>query len=123
SNMARTIANQLIESGKVNRGYLGVMLSEMDLDLAKELGVPGEYKGALVRSVEPGKPADKAGVEAGDVVVAVGDTKVENVQHLRNLIGLRKPGETVKLKLIRNEKTKTISVKLGNFEDSTYAAE
>lgn len=123
ANMARDVANQLIDTGKVDRGYLGVLLSEMDPDLAKEMKVPSSYKGALVRSIEPGTPADKGGLEAGDVVVTVGDQKVENVQHLRNVIGLQRPGASVKLGIIRNGSLKTLNVRLGNFADATVSSQ
>ena len=71
ANLVREVANQLINKGKVERGYLGVILSEIDPQFTEELGIPEGTKGVLIRSVEPDSQAAKAGMEAGDVVTAV----------------------------------------------------
>jgi serine protease Do len=118
ANIVRTIANQLIKDGKVERGYLGVLMSEVDTDLAKELGVPAGEKGVLLRQVTQDSPAGKAGLRDGDVILEMDGRKIQGSSHLRNYIGLQKPGQTVKLVLIRDKKKQNISVKLGSFDEA-----
>lgn len=122
SNLVRNIANQLINSGKVAQGYLGVLLGAMEPDLAKQFGIPKEYRGALIRSVEPKSPAARAGLDAGDVVVKVNDKKINDVEQLRSEIGLAKPGQSVELSYFRDGKMKTTMVKLGDFSEASTTA-
>jgi len=121
SNLVRTVANQLINTGKIMRGYLGVVLSEMDADLARELGIPKKSSdhGALIRSVEPGSPADNGGVKDGDVVIDINGKKIRDVQQLRTIIGLYKPSTKVNLTIYRNRKQKKLTVKLGSYNDTS----
>src|SRR5207249_6066159 len=71
SSMARPIVDQLINGGKVRRPYLGIYMQDVTPEMAKGLGGKAPEKGALVSQVQPGSPADKAGVKPGDVVVSV----------------------------------------------------
>lgn len=115
-NLAKEVAEQLITKGKIERGYLGVYLGqEIDADLAEDLKLPKGVKGALVSSVEPGGPADKAGIQAGDVITKVDDKSVSNFIELRNMIGLMKPNKKVSITFYRNGKPRTVIVKLGNY--------
>ena len=100
-NMALAIMDQLVEFGEVQRGRLGVMIQDLTPDLAEALGVEAET-GAIVSSVEPGTPADEAGLVAGDVIVAVDGEGVDGSADLRRRIGLRRPGDEVEIAYVRD---------------------
>lgn len=117
SNLVRRVAEQLINDGRVQRGYLGVQLQNINPDLHKSLRLPHGVKGALVSQVMRGNPADKAGFKAGDVVVAVNNRKVENATDLINIIGLMKPGVRAKVQIYRGSRLKTLSVTIGTHPD------
>jgi len=123
ADLARNVANQLINKGKVQRGYLGVLLADIDPDMAKQMDLPEGADGALVSSVEPGSPAEKAGLEAGDVVTQVDGQRVRNTDELRNIIGLDKPGRKVDLTYYRDGKKRGTAVQLGNFESAPTTAQ
>lgn len=101
SNMARTVMDQLIKRGKVERGHLGVAVQTLTSDLAQSLGVK-ITKGAVVTSVEPGSPADKAGIKSGDVITQLNGNAVEDPNSFRNSIAGMGPGSTVTLTVVRN---------------------
>ena len=84
-NMAKNIEQQLRSSGKITRGWLGVMIQDVDEELARQFG-SGERHGALVSEVSPGSPAEKGGLQQGDLIVAMNGRKVDNVSDLRNRI-------------------------------------
>jgi len=101
-----------------NQGYLGVYLSELDQDLKDYLDYKGD--GAFVDDVQGDTPAEQAGIEAGDIIVQVGDTKVKDTKELRNTIRAINPGEKVKIYLVRDGKKKAVTAKIGSrekFED------
>ncbi len=89
-NMAVSVAEQLIEEGRIERGYLGVTLAPLDRKLAEALGV--KNRGALVNEVVADAPAEKAGFKAGDVITSVNGKEVEDVADVRRMVGGRKPG-------------------------------
>jgi serine protease Do len=103
SAMARNIIDQLKEFKKVKRGLLGVMVQAMDDNTSRALGLD-ENIGALVASTTPGGPADRAGVKAGDVILAVNGDDVEDYTDLTRKIGRLLPGDKVDLTIWRNEK-------------------
>ena len=120
SNLARRVAETLINHGEIQRGYLGVMLGqELDEDIIKELDLPKGTKGALVSSVEPGGPADKAGIEAADVIVEIDGKKISSFHELRNIVGLLPPDTKVKVSYYRNAKLKTTTVTLGKMDSES----
>lgn len=119
-DVAMKVKDQLQKFGKVSRGKLGVVIQGMDKDLAQSFGLD-KPAGALVSSVEPGGPADKAGLQPGDVIQQVDGTRVEESGDLPRIIGERRPGETVKLRIWRDKANKDVSVKLG--EQATERAE
>ncbi|MGX0876702.1 serine protease DegQ [Roseovarius sp. MBR-154] len=100
-NMALSVMDQLVEFGEVQRGRLGVMIQDLTPDLSEALGVDAET-GAIVSSVEPGTPADDAGLAAGDVIVAVDGEGVDGSADLRQRIGLRRPGDEVEIAYVRD---------------------
>ncbi len=109
SNMARTIMDQLIERGHVVRGYLGVQIQEVNDELAESFDLP-DMDGALVSDVFPDTPAEKAGLQAGDFIVAVDGKKVRNVNELRNRVAAIEPGTKVDMDVYREGSKKTLPV-------------
>ena len=109
SRTAQTVADQLIRTGKVERGYLGVRLQELTSGIAQALGRP-DPKGALVASVEPGSPADKAGIKIGDLITRVENQTVEGPRDLSRAVARMKPGTRAPLTVFRNGKTQEITV-------------
>ena len=110
-DMATTVMEQLVEFGEVQRGRLGVMIQDFTPDLAEALGVEADG-GALVASVEPDTPAERAGLAAGDVIVAVDGEAVEGSADLRQEIGLRRPGGEVEVAYLRDGDRHTANVQL-----------
>jgi serine protease Do len=114
SNMAKTVMTQLISKGKVSRGQLGVTVQQITSDLAASLGMT-QAQGVLVSSVQPGGPADKAGIKPGDVILNVNGTPINDVNSLRNTVAGAGAGSEVTVTLLRNGKTQQIRMKLGEF--------
>ncbi|KUJ95069.1 MAG: Protease Do [Desulfonauticus sp. 38_4375] len=112
SNLAKRVIAQLKEHKKVQRGWLGVTIQDIDENMAKALGLP-KSKGALVDSVTPGDPADKAGIKAGDVIIAVEGEEVKDTNDLTRRIGSLLPGTKVKISVWRKGKIKEFRVVLG----------
>ena len=102
SNMARAVVEQLVEFGEIRRGGLGVEIEDVTSDIAQALDLD-QLTGALVQVVREDSPAERAGIEAGDVIVSVDDEPVEDVVDLRNRIGLSRIGETVRIGIVREE--------------------
>ena len=109
SNMMKFVVTSLVTKGKVVRGYLGVMISNIDPSKAKLYGID---KGVLINKVEPNSAAAKAGLKPGDIIVAVDGEEVKNVGELRNKIAFKGAGAEVKLRIYRNGKYLTVSAKL-----------
>ena len=111
-NMARAIEQQLIKSGKVVRGWLGVVIQNIDEDLAKSFDLENT-EGVLIAEVSKGSPAEKAGLKEGDVIKKLNGHKIESVDDLRNRIALTRPGTKIELEILRNGKRKTVEVTIG----------
>jgi Do/DeqQ family serine protease len=112
ANMAKAVMTQLIQYGEVKRGMLGVELDNLTPEIAESLGLENA-KGALVRRVVPGSAAEKAGVQAGDVITGINGRNVSNGGELRNTIGLLRVGEKVDLALIRDGKPRRVTALIG----------
>lgn len=119
-NMAKAIKDQLIETGKVQRGYVGVGMQKIDPDMVDFFKLENN-KGVIVTSITEDSPADKAGLEKDDVVIRVDDKKVEDPQDLKNIIGFTAPGTEVEFIIIRGGKEKKVMVKVGSLQDSELA--
>jgi len=117
-NMALDVMDQLIEKGKVVRGWLGIQFQEVSGDIAEKYGIK-EPGGALI--VSAGGPAKKAGLKPGDLIVEFDDKTVEDGSHLKKLVAAVKPGETIKIKVIRDGKNKEFKVKLAERTDEAMA--
>jgi serine protease Do len=121
SNMIKTMLPTLIKGGQISRGVLGVVIQDVTKDLAGQFKLP-EAAGALVSQVNKGSPADKAGLQAGDVIVSFDGKPVRDTHALRNLVAATAPGTSVSLGVIRNGKKETIAVTLGRLAPEQIAA-
>ncbi len=111
SNLAGDVMRQLVRTGTVRRGSLGVEAQDLTPEIARLLGVP-PGKGAVITRVLADSPAESAGVHAGDLVVAVNGQVVNSMQDLRNAEGLLPVGSTLELKLLRDGETQVLSTRL-----------
>lgn len=119
--MASRVAEDLIHDGKVVRGWLGLNIADLDPDLADALGIPGR-NGVRIDKAQPGSPADKAGVKAGDIVLAIDDVIVSGAADLRNRVAANRPGTKIRLKVLRDGKESTIDVVLGTLPGDAVAS-
>jgi len=117
SNMAKTVMTQLIDHGKVARGHLGVAVQPITSDLAQSLGLK-DVQGVLVSSVEPGSPAEKAGLKPGDVITALNGKKIDDPNAFRNELASTPPGTTVTLTVMRNGKEMQVRPTISEFSAS-----
>jgi len=113
SNMVKSVMNSLIKTGKVVRGWLGVSIQKITPDLAKQFNLKDEI-GALVGDVVEKSPAEKAGLKRGDVIIEYDGKKIEEPYILRNMVANTSPGEEHQVKVLRDDKTLTIQVKIGD---------
>ncbi|MFZ2508532.1 MAG: DegQ family serine endoprotease [Steroidobacteraceae bacterium] len=112
SNLVRSVMDQLIESGTVNRGQLGVTVLSLTPDYRKSLGLEDDVLGALVSSVAEGSAAERAGIVAGDVITTVRGQPVKGAAELRNAIGMLRVGESVEVGVLRDGKPRTLTAVL-----------
>lgn len=118
SSQASRVIEALKKGESVSRGWLGVSIQELDENTAKALGLQ-ETEGALVASVMPDEPAEKAGLKAGDIIVKIDDKKINDSSELLNAIANIAPGETATISLIRNGKEMTVKAVLGQRKSSS----
>lgn len=111
SNMTKVVMDSLIKKGKVVRGWLGVTIQPLTPDLVKQFNLK-EEKGVLVADVVENSPAEKAGIERGDVIVEFEGKKIDDATNLRNMVANTLPNEEVAIKLIHNGNPKTVKVKI-----------
>ena len=111
-NTVRQIATELIEQGKVTRGWLGVLIQEINSDLAEKLELDKPI-GVLITSILDGTPAAEFGLQKGDVIVAINGEAIKNVNHLRAKVAMYKPTTPVSISILRDGQTQDISVTLG----------
>lgn len=108
-NMASQIMEQLLEFGEVQRGYLGAQFQDLNPELAEAFGLPVS-EGAVMVSVLPESPAEKAGLRAGDVITHFNQRRVTGGADLRNKIGLARVGEKITLEILRNGQARTVTL-------------
>jgi Do/DeqQ family serine protease len=114
TNMARNVMDQLLKSGKVRRGQLGVSIQPMTAELAANFGLK-EVRGVLVNGVAPNGPAAKAGIKQGDVILAFNGTPVSDGNTLRNHVASTAPGATVTLTILRDGREQQLQVPVGEY--------
>ncbi|GLK74479.1 Do family serine endopeptidase [Ancylobacter dichloromethanicus] len=113
SNMVVAVMNQLARDGRVHRGRVGIAVQDVTPDIAEALGL-GDVRGAVIAGVEPGSPAQRAGLAAGDVVTAVDGSPVHSAAGLRNRIGLTPAGTSVTLTVRRSDGARDVSVRISS---------
>lgn len=114
SSMLQHITKQLIDTGVVTRGFIGVTLQAIDHDLAQAFGI-SEVSGAVVAEVAKNSPAEKAGLKQGDIIQFYNKLPVHNIATLRNAIAIMNPGTRIVLSVLRNGKTLEIPVEIGSY--------
>lgn len=117
STLALDVVAQLKEKGRVDRGWLGVYLQEVDKGLANSLGLD-KPSGALVNDVTEGGPAEKAGIKAGDVIIGFQNNVINHSSDLPHLVGRTRPETKVALDIIRKGKQQTVDVRIGSLPAS-----
>jgi serine protease Do len=113
SNLARNVIDSLLKYGKVNRGYLGAVVQELNPDLAEEFKVPDDQQGALISELLPGSAAEKAGLKTGDIITAVNGKAVSDPMSLRLSVGGMRAGDQATVTYLRDGQSKTLNVTLG----------
>jgi serine protease Do len=112
-NSVKSVLSQLVESGKVTRGWLGVGIGDVTAASAEATGIDPNLKGALVTRVFPGDPADVAGIQLADVIVRIGDTAVTSAEDVSLAVGGLAVGITVEIELVREGQTLVVQATLG----------
>lgn len=121
SNMVRQVVDQLIEKGRVVRGWLGVGIQPVTDDLASKFGAK-EGEGVLVNEVFEGDPAHRAGIQPGDIIVKIGGKIVDTPQTLSRLVAGLVPGKKSEIQVLRDGKAKTFAVELGERKEEAVVA-
>ena len=113
SNMVNSIAQQLIQYGKVKRGMLGVIAQNITPSLADAMQLTNN-KGVIISQVVPGSPADKAGLKIKDILISINKKPITSAAQVRNTLGMMRPGSKIKLEVIRQHKKQTLTAKVGD---------
>lgn len=121
SNLARNIMKQLVDTGKVTRGYLGVVMQPLTPQLAEALGVQ-HRTGALIADLSPESPAAQAGVQRGDVIIGINGKSITDLSQLKLFIGSVQPGSTLHLKVVRGAEEVSLEVRLTERKDAAANA-
>jgi Do/DeqQ family serine protease len=111
SRIVQKVVNDIIEFGKVQRGFLGVSIQDLNANLAKENNI-NRNKGVYIAGVNPGSGADQAGIKKGDVIFKINDVEVNNSAEMQEQIGRYRPGDKVKVTYLRDNKEYTVQVTL-----------
>lgn len=119
-NLARFVVEQLANTGKVERGFLGVRTDELTEDLVSYFDTE---KGALINDVTDGSPADKAGIKAGDIILKVGAVEIRDPRHLIMTVSKLTPGTEIEVVLLREKQRKTVTAKLTRRDEDALAKE
>jgi len=120
-DVAAKVAGQLKDHGRVRRGWLGVVVQEVDRDLAMSFKME-KPEGALVARVMPGSPAEKAGIRNGDIILSYNDIDLPSSTALPPMVGITDPGEMAKLKLLREGKQLNLKVEVGVLQPDSEQA-
>ena len=121
SNMARAVMDQLLKTGKVRRGMLGVTIQSVDADLASSLNLPSA-RGAIVTTVQSGSPAEAAGLKRGDVITSVNNQPISDRNSLRNAVASMAPGTNVNVKAVRDGREASFQVALAELPDNRQSS-
>lgn len=119
-NMAMRIAEDLLDDGSVQRGYLGVQITDVTPQFAKQYKI-GDQTGALVTQVGAESPAEKAGIQVEDIIIAISGQKVDGSSRLRLIVSSLKPGSTVPMEILRNGQKMTVNATLEALPEEALA--
>ncbi|KGP63489.1 protease [Legionella norrlandica] len=111
-NMAKDVAQQIIKFGSIHRGLMGIFVQHLTPELAQSLGYSEDFQGALVSQVNENSPAQLAGLQAGDVIIQINDTKITQATQVKTTISLLRAGSTAKIKVLRDNKPLTLDVEV-----------
>lgn len=121
SNMAKSVMDQLLKTGKVRRGQLGIIVQKISSDMAANLGL-SETRGVIVSSIKPGSAAEGAGIRRSDVITAIDGTPVNDPNGFRNKVASTPPGTQVTLTILRDNREQQLRATLGEFIPETAQA-
>ncbi len=122
ADLAESVANQLIEYGETRRGYIGIRTQAVDRDLARAYGLD-EAKGALIRAVVDDGPADKAGLQKGDLILKVGDREIDDTRVLFRAVAEAPIDEAIPVEYVRKRRTRTTTVTIERLEEEVSVEE
>jgi len=122
TNMAMTIKDSLVKHGEVRRGLLGVTTQDLTPELMKAFNMVNK-QGAAVSRIESNSPAEKAGLQTGDVIIAANGQAIKNSHDIRNLVGLLQVGDGVELEYIRGNEKKTVTATISKPEQVQLAGD
>jgi serine protease Do len=120
-NLARSVMDQILDHGKVNRAYLGIMVQDVTPAIAKAMGL-NDMQGVLVGDVTPTGPASKSGLHRGDIILSVNGKPMADSRELRMNISMMSPDSDVKLRILRNGTQSDVTVKLGDLPNEKEEA-
>ncbi|MGD9841891.1 MAG: DegQ family serine endoprotease [Steroidobacteraceae bacterium] len=121
SSMAKSVMDQLVKFGKVQRGLLGVSITDLTADIAASQGA-NESQGAFVSEVSEDSAAEKAGIKPGDIITAINSKQVKSASALKAAIGILRVGEKVEVSLVRDGKPRKVTATIAENADSTQIA-
>jgi serine protease Do len=113
ASVAQDVVAQLKSKGHVDRGWLGVVIQPVDKDLANSFNL-GSARGALVAQLEPGGPADEAGIQVGDIILEFNGVTIDSSNELPHVVGSTSPGQKVPVEVLREGKIKKLTVEVGS---------
>ena len=120
ANVARRAMESIITTGRVSRGYLGVVIQDLTPELAEEFGLPAGAGGAAVSNTTPGSPAEKAGMQGGDVIVEFNSKPVQSIRDLLRLVSSVPVGSDVKIKVIRKKQPEVLTATILEQPDNFF---
>jgi len=112
SDLARQVMEQIVQTGSVTRGWIGVEVQDISPELAESFNLP-TTNGTLIAGVQRGGPAERAGIRSGDILLAVESREVTDSTRMLNLIAALKPGEQATLKILRDHEEALFQIKVG----------
>ncbi|WP_158542557.1 DegQ family serine endoprotease [Lujinxingia litoralis] len=122
STMVQGVMRGLIEEGRVSRGWLGVAIQELTPRLAEALGESGRRQGVVVSDVQPESPAERAGLQRGDIITAIAGRSVDSPAELRNRVGMNQPGTEVEITFVRQGQEMKGRLALGSVDEAQGAS-